>query len=79
MWKFLKTVQPFCVTCAIKVLRGAFPGIKHFMLRVKYDYIKHSNVIMDGISLMKVVINRYEEHVMQRRMNYDEGPGDNTR
>ena len=49
------------------------------MLSVKYDYIKHSNVIMDGISLMKVVINRYEEHVMQRRMNYDEGPGNNTR
>ena len=61
------------------MLRGAFPGIKNFMLRVKYDYIKHSNVIMDRISFMKVVINKYEELVMQRRMNYDEGPGNNTR
>ena len=49
------------------------------MLRVKYDYFQHSNVIMDGISFMKVVINRYEELVMQRRMNYDAGPGNNTR
>lgn len=49
------------------------------MLRVKYDYIKHSDVIMDRISFMKVVINKYEELVMQRRMNYDEGPGNNTR
>ena len=27
------------VTCAIKLLRGAFPGIKNFMLHVKYDDI----------------------------------------
>ena len=66
------------VTCAIKLLRGAFPGIKNFMLHVKYDDIKHSNVITDGISFMNVVINKYEELVMQRRTNYDEGPGNNT-
>ena len=28
---------------------------------------------------MKVVINKYEELVMRRRTNYDEGPGNNTR
>ena len=67
------------VTYAIKLLRGAFPGIKNFILHVKYDDIKHSNVITDGISFMKVVINKYEELVMQRRTNYDEGPGNNTR
>ena len=67
------------VTCAIKLLRGAFPGIKNFILHVKYDDIKHSNVITDGISFMKVVINKYEELFMQRRTNYDEGPGNNTR
>ena len=27
---------------------------------------------------MNVVINKYEELVMQRRTNYDEGPGNNT-
>ena len=48
------------VTCVIKLLRGAFPGIKNFILHVKYDDIKHSNVITDGISFMKVVINKYE-------------------
>ena len=67
------------VTYAIKLLRGAFPGIKNFILHVKYDDIKHSNVITDGISFMKVVINKYEELFMQRRTNYDEGPGNNTR
>ena len=51
------------VTYAIKLLRGAFPGIKNFILHVKYDDIKHSNVITDGISFMKVVINKYEELV----------------
>ena len=35
MWKYLKTIQPFSVTCVIKVFRGAFPGIKNFMLHVK--------------------------------------------
>ena len=67
------------VTCAIKLLRGAFPGIKNFILHVKCDNIKHSNVITDGIIFMKVVINKYEELVMRRRANYDEGPGNNTR
>ena len=67
------------VTCAIKLLRGAFPEIKKFMLRVEYDDIKHPNVTTDGISFMKVVINKCEELVMQRRTNYDEGPGNNTR
>ena len=67
------------VTYAIKLLRGAFPGIKNFILHVKYDDIKHSNVITDGISFMKVVINKYEELFMQHRTNYDEGPGNNTR
>ncbi|CAH3031729.1 unnamed protein product [Pocillopora meandrina] len=45
------------VTCAIKLLRGAFPGIKNFILYVKYDDIKHSNVITDGISFMKTTLN----------------------
>ena len=62
------------VTCAIKLLRGAFPGIKNFISHVKYDDIKHSNVITDGISFMRAVISKYEELVMQRRTNYDEGP-----
>ena len=35
MWKYLKTIQPLSVTCVIKVFRGAFPGIKNFMLHVK--------------------------------------------
>ena len=35
MWKYLKIIQPFSVTCVIKVFRGAFPGIKNFMLHVK--------------------------------------------
>lgn len=34
---------------------------------------------MDGISFMKVVINKYEELVVQHIMNYDEGPRNNTR
>ena len=55
----------FTVTCAIKLLRGAFPGIKNFMLHVKHDDIKHSNLITYGTSFMKVVINKYEELVMQ--------------
>ena len=67
------------VTYAIKLLRGAFPEIKKFMLRVEYDDIKHPNVPTDGMSFMKVVINKCEELVMQRRTNYDEGPGNNTR
>ena len=67
------------VTCVIKLSRGTFPGIKNVMLHVKYDDIKHSNVITDGISFMKVVINKCEELAMQRGRNYDGGPGNNTR
>ena len=46
---------------------------------MKYDDIKHSNVITDGISFLKVVINKCEELAMQRGRNYDGGPGNNTR
>ena len=55
----------FTVTCAIKLLTGAFPGIKNFMLHLKHDDIKLSNLITYGTSFMKVVINKYEELVMQ--------------
>ena len=54
------------VTCVIKLLRGAFPGIKKFILHVKCDNIKHSNVITDGIIFMKVVINNDEERIMMK-------------